>query len=194
MKVREIMTSPVVCARANAPIADVATLLANHRISAVPVTDAAGAVIGLVSEYDLLSRRGEVAEDIMSPGIVSVTEDGRGPLAVPVWYHYAPGGEVVFATGDTSRKLRLLRRAVRASLCVQTETAPYLYVSVEGPVTFGAVDFERHTREMAIRYLGAELGEGYLAAVYPDGVTSEVLVRLRPERWASADFRKFPGA
>ena len=73
--VREIMTSPVVCARANAPIADVATLLANHRISAAPVIDAAGAVIGLVSEYDLLARRGEVAEDIMSPGIVSVTED-----------------------------------------------------------------------------------------------------------------------
>ena len=73
--VREIMTSPVVCARANAPIADVATLLANHRISAVPVMDAAGAIIGLVSEYDLLARRGETAEDIMSPGIVSVTED-----------------------------------------------------------------------------------------------------------------------
>jgi PPOX class probable F420-dependent enzyme len=126
--------------------------------------------------------------------VVSIAEEGRGPLAVPVWYHYAPGGEVVFATGDTSRKLRLLRRAARASLCVQTETAPYLYVSVEGPVTFGTVDFERHTREMAIRYLGPELGEGYLAAVYPDGVTSEVLVRLRPERWASADFRKFPGA
>ena len=75
MTVREIMTSPVICARADAPIADVATMLANHRISAVPVTDLAGGVIGLVSEYDLLARRGEVAQDIMSPGIVSVTED-----------------------------------------------------------------------------------------------------------------------
>jgi CBS domain-containing protein len=75
MKVREIMTSPVICARDDAPIADVATILANHRISAVPVTDSSGAVIGLVSEYDLLARRGETAADIMSPGIVSVTED-----------------------------------------------------------------------------------------------------------------------
>jgi CBS-domain-containing membrane protein len=50
-------------------------LLAKHQISAVPVTDANGAVIGLVSEYDLLARRGTLARDIMSPGIISVTED-----------------------------------------------------------------------------------------------------------------------
>ena len=127
-------------------------------------------------------------------GIVSIAEEGRGPLAVPVWYQYAPGGEVLFATADTSRKAPLLRKAGRASLCVQTETAPYLYVSVEGPIRFDRVDFERHTREMAVRYLGAEMGAVYLAATYPNGVTSEVLVRLRPERWWSADFRKFTGA
>src|SRR5512147_2258363 len=81
-------------------------------------------------------------------GIVGIAEEGRGPLAVPVWYRYVPGGDLVFATADTSRKLRLLRRAGRASLCVQTETAPYVYVSVEGPVTFDSVDFDRDTREM----------------------------------------------
>ena len=75
MKVKEIMTAPVVCARAEASIADVATLLAKHRISAVPVMDDQGAVIGLVSEYDLLARHGKTARDIMSPGIVSVNEE-----------------------------------------------------------------------------------------------------------------------
>jgi len=127
-------------------------------------------------------------------GIVSITEEGRGPLTIPVWYRYEPGGELRFATGDTSRKARLLQRAGRASLCVQTETPPYLYVSVEGPTTIGKVDFERDTREMALRYLGPRMGEAYLAATYPNGGTSEVLVRLRPERWWSADFRKFAGA
>jgi nitroimidazol reductase NimA-like FMN-containing flavoprotein (pyridoxamine 5'-phosphate oxidase superfamily) len=122
--------------------------------------------------------------------IVSIAEDGRGPLAVPVWYRYVPGGEVRFATGDVSRKVRLLKRAGRASLCVQTETAPYLYVSVEGPTTIETIDFERDTREMALRYLGPRMGEAYLAATYPDGTSSEVIVRLRPERWWSADFRK----
>jgi PPOX class probable F420-dependent enzyme len=126
--------------------------------------------------------------------IVSIAEEGRGPLSVPVWYRYTPGGEVRFATGEASRKTRLLLRAGRATLCVQTETAPYLYVTVEGPATFDKVDFERDTREMAIRYLGAKMGEAYLAGTYPNGTTSEVLVRLRPERWWSADFRKFGGA
>ena len=77
MKVKEIMTSPVICARDDASIADVATLLAKHQISAVPVTDASGAVIGLVSEYDLLARQGKLARDIMSPGIISVNEEAN---------------------------------------------------------------------------------------------------------------------
>ena len=75
MKVKEIMTSPVICTRDDASVGDVATLLAKHRISAVPVTDANGAVIGLVSEYDLLARHGKLARDIMSPGIISVNEE-----------------------------------------------------------------------------------------------------------------------
>jgi CBS domain-containing protein len=75
MKVREIMSAPVICTRADAPIGDVATLLARHRISAVPVTDEHGAVIGLVSELDLLARGGTHARDIMSPGIISVSEE-----------------------------------------------------------------------------------------------------------------------
>lgn len=126
-------------------------------------------------------------------GIVSIAEEGRGPLAVPVWYSYMPGGEVRFATGETSRKARLLQRAGRASLCVQTETPPYRYVAVEGPTIFETVDFERDIRGMALRYLGSRMGEAYLAATYPDGRTSEVLVRLQPEHWRSADFRKLGG-
>ena len=75
MKVKEIMTAPVVCTSADTSIADVATLLARHRISAVPVTDEHGAPIGLVSEYDLLAKRGKLVRDIMSPGIISVNEE-----------------------------------------------------------------------------------------------------------------------
>ena len=123
--------------------------------------------------------------------IVSIADEGRGPLALPVWYRYTPGGEVRFGTGATSRKKRLIERAGRATLCVQTETPPYLYVSVEGPTTIESVDFEGDTREMALRYLGPQMGEAYMAATYPNGASEEVVVRLRPERWSTADFRKF---
>lgn len=75
MKVRDIMTKPVISARADMLIAEVAEILSKHRISAVPIVEEAGTVIGLVSEFDLLSRNGRTARDIMTPGIISVSED-----------------------------------------------------------------------------------------------------------------------
>ena len=75
MKVKEIMTAPVVSAGPDTPTADVAKLLTKHKISGVPVTDDTGAVVGLVSEYDLLVKQGATTRDVMSPAVVSVTED-----------------------------------------------------------------------------------------------------------------------
>lgn len=78
-------------------------------------------------------------------GIIGIAGEGRGPLTVPIWYAYEPGGEVRIVTGRASRKLRLLQRAGRFSLCAQTETPPYTYVTVEGPViAVEPVDRERH--------------------------------------------------
>ena len=125
-------------------------------------------------------------------GIVSIPEAGRGPLAVPVWYSYEPGGDVRFVTGGESRKARLLRAAGRLSLCVQTETAPYRYVTVEGPATIGRPDFERDVRRTALRYLGEQMGETYLQATAAEREGS-VLVTVRPRRWLSVDYRKWGG-
>jgi PPOX class probable F420-dependent enzyme len=127
-------------------------------------------------------------------GMLSVEERGRGPLTVPVWYHYEPGGVVRVVTGAESLKGRLLRAAGRMSLCVQTETAPYRYVSVEGPVTFAQPDDARDVRAMAIRYLGEQMGELYLQMTAEERASSpSVLVELRPERWRSVDYGKMIG-
>ncbi len=121
--------------------------------------------------------------------VISISESGRGPLTVPVWYSYEPGGVVRFVTGGGSRKARLMRQSGRLSLCVQTETAPYQYVSVEGPVTVGAPNFERDLRCMACRYLGEQMGEMYLQMTAAERDNS-ILVSLTPERWLSVDYRK----
>jgi PPOX class probable F420-dependent enzyme len=125
-------------------------------------------------------------------GIVSVSEDGRAPLAVPIWYAYEPGGEVRLVTERASRKGRLLARAGRFSLCAQTETPPYKYVTVEGPVTaIEPADVERDVRPLARRYLGEALGDQYVAMTAGDRAAREsVLVRMRPERWLSVDYAK----
>jgi len=127
------------------------------------------------------------------PGILSVAEPQRGPLAVPIWYSYEPGGVVRFVTGGASRKAKLLGAAKRASLCVQTETPPYKYVSVEGPVTIGEPDHERESRAMALRYLGPELGAAYLELTASEREGS-VLVTLTPERWWSVDYENLVAA
>ena len=122
--------------------------------------------------------------------VVSLAEPGRGPLAVPVWYAYEPGGVVRFVTGGKSRKARLLRDAGRLSLCVQTEVAPYKYASVEGPARIvGEPDFERDVRTIALRYLGADMGEMYLTMTAEERVGA-VLVELTPERWLTVDYAK----
>ncbi|MBE7517724.1 MAG: pyridoxamine 5'-phosphate oxidase family protein [Thermoflexaceae bacterium] len=122
-------------------------------------------------------------------GILSVSEEGRGPIAVPIWYWYQPGGDIHMVTGPNSRKAEALRAAGRASFTVQTETPPYSYATVEGPVTLTTPDFERDIRQVAIRYLGERGGEAYLAATGSTGEGS-VLVRLTPERWLTVDYGK----
>lgn len=56
MRARDIMTSEVVTVGPATPVREVADLLAKHRISAVPVVDAAGLLVGIVSEGDLFCR------------------------------------------------------------------------------------------------------------------------------------------
>jgi nitroimidazol reductase NimA-like FMN-containing flavoprotein (pyridoxamine 5'-phosphate oxidase superfamily) len=121
--------------------------------------------------------------------VISVAADGHGPLVVPTWYSYEPGGEVRIVTGRESRKGKLLERAGRFSLCVQTETLPDKYVSVEGPiVAVEAADLERDRRPLARRYLGTEVGDSYIESTRD--VVGHVLVRMRPARWLTVDYAK----
>ncbi len=60
-KVRDVMTTRVVAVRGNATFKDLATLLTEYRISAFPVLDNDGKVIGVVSEADMLSKEALVA-------------------------------------------------------------------------------------------------------------------------------------
>ena len=75
MNVKEIMTARVVTVTEDTPVPVIAGLLRENRISGVPVVDAAGAVVGLVSEYDLLAREGETAGDVMTSSVITVSED-----------------------------------------------------------------------------------------------------------------------
>ncbi|OGO28213.1 MAG: hypothetical protein A2136_06890 [Chloroflexi bacterium RBG_16_54_11] len=125
-------------------------------------------------------------------GVISIPEEGRGPITVPVWYHYEPGGEVRVWTGADTRKSKLLRKAMRISFCVQDDTPPnYKYVSVEGPFTIQPVDLERDIHPMALRYYGPVVGERFYAdGSQGEGWKKDILVCLTPERWLTVDYSK----
>jgi nitroimidazol reductase NimA-like FMN-containing flavoprotein (pyridoxamine 5'-phosphate oxidase superfamily) len=125
-------------------------------------------------------------------GVISMSEKGRGPLTVPIWYAYEPGGEVVIATERNSRKMKLLEKGRRVSLCAQCETPPYKYVSIEGPVVdIDPSDVERDERPLARRYLGEKGGDKYIEASIDDREPDDMVrVRIRPERWLTVDYAK----
>ncbi len=56
MKARDVMVSPVITAKPSSSVKEVAQLLLNHHISALPVVDSAGKLVGIVSEGDLMRR------------------------------------------------------------------------------------------------------------------------------------------
>ncbi|CAA0138354.1 Uncharacterised protein [Mycolicibacterium vanbaalenii] len=120
-------------------------------------------------------------------GVISVERPGRAPLAVPIWYGYRPGGEVLLWTEADSVKHKLIRDAGRFAITVQDEQPPYKYVTAEGDVTgIGPAD-DAEVRAIAVRYLGAEAGGQFT----DENLTpTSVLIRMRPQRWLSTDYSK----
>lgn len=108
MLAKDVMTAPVLAVRPDTTVQDIAALLLECRISAVPVVDEGGQVQGIVSEGDLINRadagtrhrrswwlemlegseersreylraHGRRAEDVMTRDVISTTEDAPLP-------------------------------------------------------------------------------------------------------------------
>jgi CBS domain-containing protein len=104
--VKDLMTTPVVTVGPATPFKEIAARLVQHKVSAVPVVDDAGLVLGVVSEADLLlkeehpdpdadlpllwtkRRRAEhdkaaatIARDLMTVAVISISPDATVPEA-----------------------------------------------------------------------------------------------------------------
>ena len=104
MQARDVMVSPVITVERIATVRDVAKVLLEKRISAVPVVDNVGRVVGIVTESDLMHRaeagterpyswwvhflagdatiaadyvksRAAKVEDVMTPDVVTATPE-----------------------------------------------------------------------------------------------------------------------
>lgn len=70
------MTPNVISVRENTTIEDAARLLARHHISGLPVVNSESALVGLITEYDLISKPDKhYVSEVMSRSVISVTTD-----------------------------------------------------------------------------------------------------------------------
>ena len=106
----------------------------------------------------------------------------RGPLIVPIWYHYVPGGPLWVSTRRESRKGKLIAETGRFSLLVDRVAPTTRYVSVEGRVTAMRPSSEDDLRAIASRYLVPGKVEAYV-----EFARGEYRIELEPEHWFSSD-------
>jgi hypothetical protein len=142
------------------------------------------------SSLSIQDRESFLAEPHIAALSVSAGPD-RGPLTVPIWYQYAPGGEAWVLTEAGSRKARLIAAAGRFTLMVERVMPSVRYVSVEGPVSRTAPGTDELMREITERYLPPDMVPAYLAFAQAE-LGEQVAIYLRPERWLTADLG--PGA
>ena len=110
----------------------------------------------------------------------------RGPLTMPIWYQYEPGGEAWVLTPAASRKVPLIEAAGRFTLMVERTAPTVRYVSVEGPVTRVIPETDALLREITERYLPPEKVPGYLALAKAE-FGEQIVIYMRPQRWLSSD-------
>jgi len=146
--VKELMSSPVVTVPPELPVKQVAALLVERRISAAPVVDARGQLVGIVSEADLVplqavpqrSRRfphpdqlleflPDTAGKAMTPHVVALPEDATVAEAASLMLERAVKRIPILrdgrVTGIISRR-DLLRALARPDAAIRAEVQELL--------------------------------------------------------------------
>ena len=75
LAIAEVMTADVVTTPPDRPVEEVARELRARGFGGLPVVDGAGRLVGMVSEFDVISKRGRTVGEVMTPDVVGVGED-----------------------------------------------------------------------------------------------------------------------
>ena len=119
-------------------------------------------------------------------GAVSVnTGESRGPLTVPLWYQYKPGGEPWIMTGEGTRKAKAIESAGYFSLMVQRMEPTRRYVAVGGAVSRIEPATHEHFVELVYRYLDGDAAERHVDFLMNRG--ENLIVSMRPDHWLASD-------
>ncbi len=101
VKAADVMNTDVAFVRENTPLKEVAELMAQRKISGVPVVDDAGRAVGMISEKDFLAVMGAGEADTFM-AVVAQCLLGKGCLAAPYRAKFA--GEIMTSPAVTVAK------------------------------------------------------------------------------------------
>ncbi|GAA4790973.1 hypothetical protein GCM10023200_27650 [Actinomycetospora chlora] len=147
MKVRDIMSHPVVSVHPETAVADAASLLVERGFSSLPVEDAARGLVGIVGEADLV--RGRIPAQDGSPARHA---QRVGDVMTPAPVTTTPGADVAEVVGTMlDRRLRAVPVVEGGALVGLLARRDVLRCVAQGELTsaevwrhrFGLVDHDR---------------------------------------------------
>lgn len=174
MKASDVMMSPVITVRPTATVKDVAKLFLDRKISAAPVVDAAGKLMGIVSEGDLIHRTEIGTERRHSPWLTLLTEEHR-PAADYIKSHATKVADVmtrkvVSATPDTPLQ--------SVAMLMETNAIKRVPIVRDGQL-LGIVS--RANLVQAVAKVGTKLEIPVSDAL----IRAQLMTRLRRESWTN---------
>ena len=175
MNAADLMTSFVVTVRPDATIEYAAQLMLQYRISGLPVTDSDGAVIGIVTESDLL-RRAETGTEKRHARWVSLLI-GPGRLAQEyVHTHGRKVGEVM-----TERVFTVTTQTSLADLVALMETKHVKRVPVIGQGRLVGIVSRADVMAVLVGLLSDKPSDGATDAEIRD----QILTQIDRQPWGS---------
>ena len=101
---------------------------------------------------------------------------------VPIWYTLDEQGNIIFNTGDKSLKAKNIQRVNRVRLCVDDQTPPFSFVTIDGiaeVISDTPTEIFKWAKIIAARYMGNDKAEVYGKRNSTEG---ELLLKIKPTR------------
>jgi predicted transcriptional regulator len=138
LRVRDVMTTRLITVKENQTRQQAARLLAQNRISGLPVINDEGVAIGVVSEIDIIGKEGQTIGDIMTRSVISVTPETELEEVSRILVHERIKGVLVVEQG------KLVGVVSRADLVKEVATRWVCHVC--GEITHSEEEPERCPR------------------------------------------------
>ena len=75
MIAKDVMTRDIITVSPSTKVKNLANILIKNQISGAPVANRDGKILGIVSEADIVAKKGKDAKAIMSKKVISVRQD-----------------------------------------------------------------------------------------------------------------------